>query len=160
MHRYSRLSVFLLLLAALLSELHETQRRKDWVTEKCIRKNLCEGHDFFGLTPTSLCVFLANATNSCHWTHKLMMSRAFSNTSQATFNCWNISVSLTTFKNILDFPVNFSWDFSAEIFFWFPELHNHMLQNTPCYINLSMFRRNSWKTRRITIYHLWKDKTY
>ena len=56
--------------------------------------------------------FLANATNrnkgwnSCHWTHKLVMSRAFSNTSQATFNCWNISFSLITFKNILDFPVN------------------------------------------------------
>ena len=112
MHRYSRLGVFLLLLAALLWELHETQRRKDWGTEKCIRKNLCEGHDFFGFTPTSLCVFLANATNrnkgwnSCHWTHKLVMSRAFSNTSQATFNCWNISFSLITFKNILDFPVN------------------------------------------------------
>ena len=112
MHRYSRLGVFLLLLAALLSELHETQRRKDWVTEKCIRKNLCEGHDFLASPLPPYVFFFANATNrnkgwnSCHWTHKLVMSRAFSNTSQATFNCWNISFSLITFKNILDFPVN------------------------------------------------------
>ena len=46
------------LLAVLLSELHEKPRRnKDWVTQKCTKKNLCEGHYYFECTSSSLCHF-------------------------------------------------------------------------------------------------------
>ena len=41
------LGVFFLLLAVILSELREKPKRKDWVTEKCTQKNLCEGYHFF-----------------------------------------------------------------------------------------------------------------
>ena len=43
----------------LWTELHQKPRRKDWVTEKSTKKNLCEGHQFFGCTPSFLCHFLS-----------------------------------------------------------------------------------------------------
>ena len=56
--------VLFLLLALILSELHEKPRRnKDSVTEKSIWKNLCEGHHFFGCIPSFLChLFLSSST--------------------------------------------------------------------------------------------------
>ena len=42
------LDVFFLLLALILSEFHEKPRRKNRVTEKSTKKNLCEEHHFFG----------------------------------------------------------------------------------------------------------------
>ena len=57
----SILNVLLLLLALILTELHEEQRKnKDWVTEKRSKKNLCEGHHFFGYTPSFLCHFFVD----------------------------------------------------------------------------------------------------
>ena len=49
LHNYLRytdrfLGMFFLLLAVILSEFYEKPRRKDWVTEKSIWKNLCERH--------------------------------------------------------------------------------------------------------------------
>ena len=54
----SFLDVLFLLLAIMLSELHEKLRRKGWVTEKSIKKNLCEGHHFFDCSPSFLCHFM------------------------------------------------------------------------------------------------------
>ena len=55
---YSFLDALFLLLAVILSEVHEKPRRKDWVTEKSTKKNLCEGYHFFDCT-LSLCLFVA-----------------------------------------------------------------------------------------------------
>ena len=44
--RLSFLDVLFLLVAVILSELHEKPRRKDWVTEKSTQKNLCEENYF------------------------------------------------------------------------------------------------------------------
>ena len=53
------LDVFFLLIAVILSELHEKPaRNKAWVTEKSTQNNLCEGHHFFDCTPSFLCHFL------------------------------------------------------------------------------------------------------
>ena len=51
------LDVLFLLLAVILSELHENSRWKDWVTEKSTWKNLCEGRHLFGYMPSFLCHF-------------------------------------------------------------------------------------------------------
>ena len=57
--RVSFLDVLFLLLAVIVSELYEKQRRnKDWATEESTRKDLCEGHHFFDLTRSFLCQFL------------------------------------------------------------------------------------------------------
>ena len=54
----SFLDVLFLLLAVILSELHEKPRRnKDWVTEKNTYKKLCEGHHFFDCTPSFYVIF-------------------------------------------------------------------------------------------------------
>ena len=54
----SFLNMLFLLLALILTELHEKLRKnKDWVTEKISKKNLCEGHHFFDYTPSFLCHF-------------------------------------------------------------------------------------------------------
>ena len=50
--------MFFLLLAVILSGLHENPERKDWVTEKSTLKNLCKGHHLFGCMPSFLCHFL------------------------------------------------------------------------------------------------------
>ena len=52
----SFLNVQFLLLAAILSELHEKPRRKDRVTEKSTSKNLCWGYHFFDCTLSFLFV--------------------------------------------------------------------------------------------------------
>ena len=55
----SFLDVLFLLLAVILSWLHEKSRRnKDWVTEKSTLKNLREAHHFFDYTSSFLCRFL------------------------------------------------------------------------------------------------------
>ena len=55
----SFLGVLFLLLAVILSGLHEKSRRnKDWVTEKITLKNLFEGHHFYDCTSSFLCQFL------------------------------------------------------------------------------------------------------
>ena len=48
---------FFLFFAVILSELHEKQRRKYWVTEKTAWMNLSEQHHFLAGTPSSLCYF-------------------------------------------------------------------------------------------------------
>ena len=52
----SFLNVQFLLLAVILSELHEKPRRKDRVTEKSASKNLCEEYHFFDSTLSFLFV--------------------------------------------------------------------------------------------------------
>ena len=55
----SFLDVLFLLLAVILSGLHEKPRRnKDWVTEKGTQKNLWEGYHFFDCRLFFLCHFL------------------------------------------------------------------------------------------------------
>ena len=54
----SFVDVLFLLLAVISSELHEKPRRKDWVTEKRAKKNLCQGHHLFDLMPSFLCQFM------------------------------------------------------------------------------------------------------
>ena len=55
----SFLDVLFLLLAIILSGLHDKPRRnKDRVTEKTTQKNLSQGHHFFPCTPSFLCHFL------------------------------------------------------------------------------------------------------
>ena len=64
------LDVLFLLLAGILSELHEETRRKDWVTEKSAKKNLCEEYHFFDSTFSFLCFFGAFFVCSlplCKW---------------------------------------------------------------------------------------------
>ena len=57
----SILNVLLLLLALILTELHEERRKnKDWVIEKRLKKNLCDGHHFFDYTPSFLCHFFVD----------------------------------------------------------------------------------------------------
>ena len=53
------LDVFLLLLAVILSELHEHPRRKDRFTEKSTKNNLYEGHHYFNCTSSYFCRFLS-----------------------------------------------------------------------------------------------------
>ena len=61
----SFLDVFFLLLAVILSELHEKPRsNKDWVTEKSTYINLCERHHFFDCTPSFLCHFLLPSSST------------------------------------------------------------------------------------------------
>ena len=73
------LDVFFLLLAVILSELHENPRRKVWVTEKSTPKNLCEGHHFFGCTPSFLCHSLSpfSSTHSLSSTPILCRKKNF-----------------------------------------------------------------------------------
>ena len=53
------LDVLFLLLTVILLELYEKPgRNKDWVKEKSIKKNLCEGHHFFDCTSYFLYHFL------------------------------------------------------------------------------------------------------
>ena len=52
--------VLYVVLSVILPELHEKPRRKDWVTEKSAKKNLCEGHHFFSLrAPLPVSFFVA-----------------------------------------------------------------------------------------------------
>ena len=53
------LNVFLLLLAVILSELHEHPRRKDRFTEKSTKNNLYEGRHYFNCTSSYFCRFLS-----------------------------------------------------------------------------------------------------
>ena len=55
----SFLDVLFLLLAVILSELHEKPKRKDWVTEKSTYKYSCEGYHFFDCTLSILYLFAA-----------------------------------------------------------------------------------------------------
>ena len=54
----SFLDVLFFLLPVILSELCDKPRRKDIVTAKSTKKNLCEGHHFFDYTPSFLSNFL------------------------------------------------------------------------------------------------------
>ena len=51
--------MFFLLLAVIWSKFYENPEWKDWVTQKNTYKNLCQGHHFFGCTPSLLCHVLS-----------------------------------------------------------------------------------------------------
>ena len=63
--------VLYVVLSVILPELHEKPRRKDWITEKSAKRNLCEGHHFLAARPTFfyviLCCFLRLLSPLAKW---------------------------------------------------------------------------------------------
>ena len=62
------LDVLFLLLAVVLSELHENTREKNWITEKRMQKNLFERHIFLAARPSSYVTLLSTLSLLSHAT--------------------------------------------------------------------------------------------
>ena len=105
------LDVLFLLLAVILSELYEKPRRKkDWVSEKCTKKNLCEGHHFLTAHSPYYAIF-SSSTLLLKWRtcwmipikrHNISMGGILFDTENMKISC-NLIITGGISKNVILF---------------------------------------------------------